>query len=145
MTSQEKLKLIGNAYTVKKVDDSRERLYVHNEAQPAEFQEAIKKIQFKLNDETQAFELDYEIMNDACNILSGLTLEEIKTLDVYEASHDSANVYTSTRLSYLNINNQEEISEILKEYGADISDACAIWYEHKVSSALELLKDFILE
>jgi hypothetical protein len=139
----EKINLIGKAYTTKKVDDDRELIYIHNEEQPKEFQEAIKDIQFNLNEETGNFELDYEIMANACDNISIYTPEELEEVNFNEDTY--ASPYTATRLSYLNINNQEEISTICRGYGIDIQAACADWYDEKVVRACDMLRDYILE
>lgn len=142
MDTKTKLEHIANAYISKKVEDEREQIKIINEALPEEVQKAIRDIQHKLNEQTGTFELDYEIMADACGIVTNdITLPEA---DFYELANDSASVYTGTRLSYLNISNQEEISEKAKEYGCDIATACAVWYDEQVATACELLRDYAL-
>ena len=131
------------AYIERKHEGERVGKIIINDELPKEEHEAIHRAQFALNEETSSFELDYEIMKTACDILSDaekvtkLTDEEHEKL--LESALDSASVYTSTRLSYLNNNNQAEITDILKEYDSDIQTACAIWYDKMVERAMELL------
>jgi hypothetical protein len=145
MKTQEKLNAISDAYISKKVEDEREEIKVINDASP--IHDAMRDIQFELNEHTGTFELDYEIMDDACIALSDLSLEEIKKddFDAYELSHDTASVYTATQLSYINIHNQDEIAEKVKEYSCDIGTAAAGWYEDQVARAIELIRDWLLE
>lgn len=147
MKPEEKLALIGDAYKTKKVDDEREQIHIINDELPEKFHEAILNIQFKLNEETGTFELDYDIMNDATGIIADncTTPKELEEADFYE--HESASVYTSTRLGYLHANNQQDVSDILHEFGkeTDIATACAVWYDRQVTRACELLREFIME
>lgn len=145
MNQKEKLALLGSAYVTKKVDDAREQIRIMNDALPADFIEGIKKVQFTLNEETSTFELDYEIMSDACSLITDNCndIQELQDADFYELSSDSASVYTATRLSYLTIQTQDEVSEISKEYECDIATAAAVWYDQKVASVCGLLREFI--
>lgn len=147
MTQKEKHALLAKAYVTKEVSDDRKEIEVINDELPKEFSEAIRDIQFKLNESTGIFELDYPIMSMACSLLADVGFEELKDTDLVELSNDCASVYTNTRLSYINVNNQQEISDVLREYGndVDIATACAVWYERQVIIALDLLLDFILK
>lgn len=145
MEKSEKLMAISHAYTTKKVEDAREEITIISEDLTPEASEAIKSIQFKLNDETGTFELDYDIMSSACDILANEELENIKSEDVFDNIDEwGASVYTATRLGYLNMNNQDEISDIAKEYGCDIQTACAVWYDRQVETAARMLREWIL-
>ena len=145
MKTKELIELLGNAYTSKKVEDSRKQITVINDASP--LHDAMRDIQFELNEETGTFELDYEIMQTACGIIADniTDKETLENADFYELANDTASVYTADRLAYMNIRNESEISEISKEYDSDIQTACAIWYEQQVVRACELLRDYILE
>lgn len=143
MNSKEKLELLSSAYVTKKVEDERERITVLSDALPEEAHKAILDIQFKLNEETGTFELDYEIMSDACGIVADTDMSELSEADFYE--NECSSVYTATRLSYINLNNQSDISEIGREYGVDIAEAAAHWYDEKVIRACEMLRDWVLE
>lgn len=146
MTQERKLELIRDAYKSKKVEDEREQIKVINDELPKEFHDAIRDVQFELNNETGTFELDYNIMARACDILADNcdTIDALKKADMYELSTDSASVYTSTRLGYITNQNQDEISEKMKEFDCDIQTAAAVWYDAQVASACEKLRDYIL-
>ena len=69
--------------------------------------------------------------------------EKLAEAELHET--ETASVYTSTRLSYLNQSNQYDITEVLKECSCDIATACAIWYDRKVAEACEELVAYILQ
>ena len=147
MTKQEKLKLVADAYISKKVDDSREQITIINESLPEEFQKAIKDVQYRLHEDTGTFELDYEIMADACSFVGDMDIETLEKSDEFNdtvADETFASVYTGARLTYLCNINQDEITSLVKEYGCDIADACAYWYDDKVRNAIYMLQDYIL-
>lgn len=146
MTKEKKHELLNKAYTLKEVADERKEIYVINEDLPALFYDAIKAIQFKLNESTGTFELDYPIMNDACNAVNEVEFKDLAEKDFFEDG-EYASVYTAERLSYLTMNNQAEISEILREYGTDvdIATASAVWYDRKVMEACQMIKDYVLK
>lgn len=85
-------------------------------------------------------DLSYEIIASAVDLLDEDTIE---TEEDY-IDNDSASVYTYDRLQYLNINNQDEITEVLKEFETDIQNACAYWYDGEVKNVYYQLKDYIL-
>ena len=149
MNQDEKLAFLGDAYKTKPVEDLHKEIVIINEALTPEQNEAINAIQFKLNDETGSFELDYEIMQSACSIVGDLTLEEVKKSseegNSYELADNAASVYTGTRLAYLNIYNQDDISVKMKEYNCDIATACAVWYEDMTALVIEMLIAYILQ
>lgn len=145
MTKQEKKAIFDRAYKTKKVEDAREEITVINDELPEAEYTAVMNIQHDLNEHTGTFELDYEIMSRASDIIADLTLEDLERADIYELTADSASVYTATRLAYLNIWNQDEISDKLKEFGCDIATACAIWYDEQVAYACELIRNYILQ
>lgn len=144
MTKTEKLAALTEVYTTKKRNGTDEDIVVFNDK--SAIAEDIKAIQFKLNDQTGTFELDYDIMRDACYAVSELDENGLESADANELAEDTASVYTAARLSYLNVNNQAEISDILNEYdGLDIADAAAEWYQRQVSTAVQMLIDWVLE
>lgn len=144
MKKSEKLMAISHAYTTKKVEDAREEITIISEDLAPEVHEAIKSIQFKLNDETGTFELDYDIMSRACDILADVPPADLESADIYELAQDSASVYTGTRLGYLTINNQDEIAEIIREHECDTGTGAAVWYERQVARACELIREWVL-
>ena len=59
-----------------------------------------------------------------------------------EIADGSASVYTSERLAYLYPINQQEISDIMREYSlGDIATACAVWYDSMVAHACRAIID----
>lgn len=150
---QEKLTAIENAYIVHKEKD----IYIFNEdsklPEVKKHLEAIKNIQFELTDDL-GFNFAFEVMHDACNVIGIATeenpmetdlKEQLENADFYELSNDVASVYTATRLSYLTIHNQDEITDIVKEFECDIQTACAVWYDRVVAGACEKLREWVLE
>lgn len=144
MNKKEKLAFIADAYLAKKVEDARESVHVISDKLTAEQKEAVQRIQQELNDDTGCFELDYDIMYDACNEISDIDLADLHDMDFRDPNIDCASPYTGKRLSYLTINNQEEITEITVDASCDIAQACADWYNQKVENACEMLKAYIL-
>lgn len=109
----------------------------------AGLQNALLDMQNRLN---TTFDLSYEIMADACDIVGEKTIDELNSNDCdFFADADSrANVYTGVQLSYLNIKNEDEISSLMKDEAiTSIAQACSIWYSQKVAEACEALKGFI--
>ncbi len=99
-------------------------------------------------------DMDYEIFGQALDIVSEVySRERTTTMDkeddkiteeIYEASSEQASVYTSDRLEYLNMWNEDEISEIMREYSEhSIATACAIWYDKQIGQAAIIIKDWI--
>lgn len=91
-------------------------------------------------------DLSYQIMDTAISTLSDLDIDYIFSdrLDLYADVDSRANVYTGIQLSYLNINNESEISDIMKDESIDsIAIACQAWYNSKVLEALEQLISYI--
>lgn len=86
------------------------------------------------------FELDYDIMDDALMFLSEIELKDLSPdIDIYEYDNEFASIYTATRLSYLNVWTQDEISEKQKEFECDIAEACAVWYNEQVTNVIHAL------
>ena len=101
-------------------------------------QNALLDMQQRLD---AGFDLSYEIMANACACISDIELEKLPHADFYET--ETASVYTGVQLSWLNINNQADIAEIVKEYDSDIGTACAVWYNQKVAEACTMLVNYI--
>lgn len=147
MTKQEKLTAVSTAYEWQAWDkekqerrNGQEGQYIQSKGMTTE----INQIQCDINDNGAGFDLSYEIMAKACDVVSQQDIEELAGDDgFYEA--EEASVYTAERLSYLNIHNQQDISDKMKEYDCeDIQTACAYWYDEQVRSACEQLRDYIL-
>lgn len=139
MTNKQKLESLYNAYTLVDEETNNER-YILNEQHP--LYETVKNVQFELNDDTHTFELDYDIMHTACVVLSENS-ENYEDVDWYEATQDTASVYTAAQLRYINIWNQSEITDIARESELDIATAAGVWYEQKVAEACHMLLEAI--
>lgn len=138
MNTQEKYKAITNAYTITKRGEEDIQIIKSNTA--PEVKDKLLDIQRELN---VGFDLSYEIVSDAAACVSDISIEVLPDENFYET--ECASIYTATRLEYMNGYNQEEITEIIKEYSTDIQTAYAIWYDQKVAEACRELKDYILE
>jgi len=121
-----------------------ETLYTHF---TDEAPEELKKIYLE---HYEVRDIDYQIFNTACDIISEVYANEAEqqrenkdereneeriTDCIEEATNDSASLYTSSRLDYLNTWNQDEIAMIVRSAQVDIADACAMWYEQQVKQA----------
>ena len=152
MNKKQKIEAIENAYiftgenpeTKGLSKDFKKNIYLLNEKLSNESHDAIFDLQMKFkNNNDIDFDLSYEIMAQACNVIA--ENPNIKEEDIQEAINNNfSSIYTADRLAYLTINNQQEISDLMKEYEAEnISDACAYWYDNQVQSAISLLIEFI--
>lgn len=62
-----------------------------------------------------------------------------------ENYNDFASPYNAERLSYLDVWNDSEVSNIVKEYSCEtISEACAIWFDRQVKEAANLILEWIM-
>ncbi len=144
MTKAEKIAGLGSYMTTSKRDD--ETVFNHfTETTPHELEDLFLE-HYNVKD------LDYEIFGRALDIVSeayegkahdegsdGRVEEEI-----YDAASDSASVYTSDRLAYLDNQNEDEISKTMREYGeTSIANACAIWYDRQVEQAAIIIIDWV--
>lgn len=92
--------------------------------------------------------LDYQIFSNAIDIYleAWENNEDSPTLlidYIQENYNDIGSVYTSDRLAYLDNSNQDEISEFVQNYKTDIGNACAIWYNEQVQSAVSIIHDYV--
>lgn len=146
MTKQEKTAGLGKYITTSKRDD--ETVFNHfSDSAPEELKDLFLE-HYNVKD------LDYEIFGRALDIvdevygrkpersLEGSDDEIVE--EIYEAASDSASVYTHDRLAYLDNQNEDEISQKMREYGEhSIATACAIWYDSQVEQAAIIIKDWI--
>lgn len=116
-----------NAFTTVKAQDGTDRI-VFSDSIPTDLRDIMLEIMRKSENQ---FDISYSIMSDAVSSLPG-SLDEYDEDDIYESEH--ASVYTADRLAYLTIWNQDEITQMVKEYGCDIATACAYWYEEQVQN-----------
>lgn len=151
MTKQEKIASLENAMTQGTRGAAKDGQLVAGGEQFYHFTDTAPKELVALFLEHYAVQdLDYETFSVACDIVSdiydtyGKDTDDEATERIYEQASDSASIYTSDRLSYLNNNNEYEIAEIAQEYATDsISSACAIWYDKQVEQAAIIIKDWI--
>lgn len=145
MTKQEKIDSLEDVMTMSKKHVSLVNFYHFSDKASKELEEIFQKhTDHSLND------LDFEIFSSACDIVSEIynnnptaTKGQIEDA-IYVRSNDSASIFTINLLSYLNIYNEEDISEIVREgNGLAISTACALWYDRQVEQAAILIKDWI--
>lgn len=151
MTNKEKkLDLVSRAYTTMEKNGDTIHILDITLNRDMATKDAIQDIQRGLEVD---FELSYEIMADACDIIAEKTLTGNDRdsligddLDFWADADSRANVYTSTQLSYINIHNEAEISELMKDEAiTSIAQACSVWYSRKVAEACEALKEYILK
>lgn len=144
MNKQEKLELIGSAFvTLKRADGTEFELYTYGLND--EVRDKLSEIQQVLD---VGLDASYEIMSEACDIVGNLEIEVIEggNLDLYSDCDAAASVYTAVQLSYLNVNNENEISDLMKELSfTSIALACSYWHTQKVQEAAEALVAYILE
>lgn len=122
--------------------------YFIKDATPAHIQSFVRDIMYAMDGEITTLDLQYEIMASALSSMSdNIKYEQITGEDFEPMREDEhASVYTSTRLSYLNNRNDEEISDIMKEYSCEnISTACAIWYDNTVNHVIDEMIDAIVK
>ncbi len=137
MTKLEKIAALGTAMTTRErtPGDEDTRFFVFADDAPTELQNLFCE-HYEVRD------IDYETFSRACDIVGevyGETPEISKDGaedDAADRADDRASVYTAARLSYINIWNQGEVADIVREYdGQDVADAAAIWYERRVKEA----------
>lgn len=137
-----------NAYiTIKRGDED---IATFNDKLEKEGFDAISQIQRNLDVQ---FDLSCEIMKDACYIISEKTLSEdtknsdgiwYEDMDLYADADAITSVYTGVQLSYLSVNNEAEISDLMKDEAIpSIAQACSIWYSQKVAEACDALLAYI--
>ena len=141
------LKLLETAYETRTRDDGDVGVFF-NDDNP--LQETLRKVQFELQDVTGTWGLNYQIMARACELIVEHwdTKNSGKDISWEEIADGSASIYTAERLAYLYPTNQQEISDIMREYSLgdvvpSIATACAVWYDNMVAHACRLIIDRI--
>lgn len=93
---------------------------------------------------------DYQIFSEACDVVAEVyetrkdKSRDEAEIDIYESDMEYASVWTQERLGYLNMWNEEEISEVMKQgIFTSIADACAYWYDKQVEQAAIILNDWV--
>lgn len=143
MTKEEKLKSLETAMEKSKRDDGTE--FYHFTGTAPESLRGVFVEHFAGGD------VFYDIFDTACSMLVDIYNDESQETDgcefieeaIEERATDSASVYTSVRLEYLDSENQEEISENVRTLECDISDACGYWYDNEVEKAARLINDWV--
>lgn len=144
MTKKEKIDSLNLAMMVG-LRDNGEKFNHFSEGAPEELKDLFLK-HYEVQD------LDYETFNAAIDMLidiySDIPLDNqnIDYVDdsIYERASDCASVYTSDRLAYLNLWNQDEISEIVHSISSyDIATACAIWYDKRIEEMAIIINQWI--
>ncbi len=140
MNRQEAFDIITNAMTT--ALKGEETINVYKEDLPEDIKNKLYSvIQYEIKDDTGAsFDLSFDIMQNALSEINEATFDGLG--NVYDNS-EFASVYTGEQLSWLTINNQSEISDLSKEFGCDIAQACAIWYDLAVRQAIEEIVSYI--
>lgn len=145
MTNKEQAKIkldaIVDAVTYK--NRGNEQIMIYKDDTSEELSVLLSNIGYSID---ANIDMSYMIMDTAIGVLQGLEIDYIfsDNLDTYADVDSQANVYTGVQLSYLNINNESEISEIMKDESIEsIAIACQAWYNSKVVDALNQLINYI--
>lgn len=112
--------------------------------------DALKELTDLFLEHYEVKDIDYETFSRACDIVSEIyadkpdTTQDAATEEIYERASDCASVYTYQRLQYLDANNDQEITDTLKECNCTtISEACAVWYDRQVEQVAILINEWI--
>lgn len=143
MTKQELLDAIPNAY------ETRTRLGIDYEVikddAPAPVRDILMKVSDAMYEDCKDLDLAHDITARAA-LLGGYRLVEEDAPDPSELAQNTASPYTARRLEYITVHNQDDISELMKEYELDdIATAAAVWYENRVAEAVRLILDAITD
>lgn len=112
---------------------------------PTELANIIDNVMY--DNDQHDMDLNYLIMDKALTFLANVGFEEFTqdTFDPYDHNTEFASYYTGERLSYLNVWNQDEISQEFKDNGAeDIATACAMWFDDQVINIIHALRNEII-
>lgn len=140
MTTQNKIDLLGKAMELKKRDNGEE-FYCFTDTAPEELRALFL-------DNYEVRDLDYEIFSRAIDEIMIDWTDSEGDIDNFERdvkgkiedTQDFASIWTSERLAYLSVHNEDEIKDKMDEYGAEsISNACAWWYDDQVKNAIDLI------
>jgi len=120
---------------------TRAEIYIINDGAEEETRNLLCELIAELRNSC-ATDLAYEIVSTAIDLVVD---QDGEAEDWQELADDSASVYTSTRLSYLHVSNQYEISEFVRDMDMDIETACALWYDQQVGEVCEKLSEWVSE
>lgn len=144
MNKQELLDAIPNAYETRTRPDGTEYEAIKDDA-PVPVRDILMEVSDAMYEDCKSLDLAHDITARAAR-LGGYRLVEEDCPDPSELAQDTASPYTARRLEYITVYNQDDISELMKEYElADIASAAAVWYELRVEEAVRLILDAIDE
>jgi hypothetical protein len=140
--SQKDYAILTDSIELRKKDNGNE-YYCRKDNTPKYIETILTDTVFAIDQECHSLDLAYTILNDVINELAEIELKDLPEYDIYENQTEFASVYTATRLEYLNMWNNEEITQKVKECECDIQTACAIWYDEQVINGFNFIKDLI--
>lgn len=143
MTKEEKIAGLSKFMTRSKRDAEGERegeeFYHFTDEAPEELKDIFLE-HYNVKD------IDYETFSRALDIVSEIYADGADDVvdEIYQRAPDSASVYNGARLAYLDAWNEEEISQLMREYGEhSIATACALWYDKQVENASCIIDGWI--
>lgn len=112
--------------------------------------EAPKELRDLFLEHYEVRDQDYEIFYSACIELSVIYADVKENEDIEDAISerlvDLASIYNSDRIALLNVYNEEEIADIIRDFGsATVSEACAVWYDRAVEEAANIINNWVKE
>ena len=146
MTKEQKIKALETAMTQSERDGNKDDTFYHFLDNAPEELKDLYLEHYNVRD------LDYQIFSEACDLVSECYHDNDANNDganfvedmIYERASDKASVYTADRLAYLSMHNEDEVSEIMREYSEpSIATACAIWYDKQVEQASIIIHQWI--
>ncbi len=140
MTKREKIAALDTAMTRKTRPDGEE-IYVFADDAPKELQDLFCE-RYEVRD------VDYGAFSSALDAVSEIysyapDSDRDAALDALDDAREYASPYNAARLAYINIYNQDEVAEIVREYGQDVVTAAAIWYDRHVEAAARLIVEWV--
>lgn len=142
MTKQEKIESLDKAMTTSKRSGEETAFHHFTDTAPKELIDLFLE-HYDVND------LDYKVFSTACDLVHDMYFDQPEASGddaeqaIYERANDIASVYTADRLAYLNVQNEYEISQMMKEYDMGIADVCAAWYDRQVEQAAIIINGWV--
>lgn len=93
-------------------------------------------------------DIQYQIFSTACDIVHDIYESDDKDYEsiedrIYDSSPDSGSIWNAERLAYLDVWNEEDIADIVREMSVSISGACAYWYDRQVEQAAIIINQWV--